>query len=105
MNNNYRNACKEVIELIDYFLSEDEYNRIPKEFINNLQECANKDYDFKIDKSKDLEEQNISIEAKAIIISIYKQFFSNNKEDELIDNILFLNQRKKELLNDDGDNE
>ena len=104
MNNNYRNACKEVIELIDYFLSEDEYNRIPKEFINNLQECANKDYDFKIDKSKDLEEQNISIEAKAIIISIYKQFFSNKKEDELIDNILLLNQRKKELLNNDCDN-
>ena len=104
MDNNYRNACKEVIELIDYFLSEDEFNRIPKEFINNLQECANKDYDFKIDKSKDLEEQNISIEAKAIIISIYKQFFSNKKEDELIDNILLLNQRKKELLNNDCDN-
>ena len=105
MDNNYRNACKEVVVLMDYFLSEDEYNRIPKEYINKLRECSNKDYDFKIDESKDLEEQKISVEAKAIIISIYKQFFSNNKEDELIDNILFLNQRKKELLNDDGDNE
>ena len=27
-----------------------------------------------------------------------------NEQDELIDNILLLNQRKKELLNDDGDN-
>ena len=104
MDNDYRNACKEVVVLMDYFLSEDEYNRIPKEYINNLRECSNEDYDFKIDKSKDLEEQNISIEAKAIIISIYKQFFSNNKEEELIDNIIFLNQRKKELFDDNCNN-
>ena len=104
MDNNYRNACKEVVVLMDYFLSEDEYNRIPKEYINNLRECSNEDYDFKIDKSKDLEEQEISVEAKAIIISIYKKFFSNNKEEELIDNIIFLNQRKKELFDDNCNN-
>ena len=104
MDNDYRNACKEVVVLMDYFLSEDEYNRIPKEFINNLRECSNEDYDFKIDKSKDIEEQEISVEAKSIIISIYKKFFSNNKEEELIDNIIFLNQRKKELFDDNCNN-
>ena len=103
MNNNYRNACKEVITLIDYFLSEDEYSRIPKEYINNLKKCSNKDYDFKIDKTKGIEEQEVSVEAKSIIISLYKQFFANDKEDKLIDNVLSLNQRKKELL-DDGSN-
>ena len=44
-----------------------------------------KDYDFKIDTSKTLEEQNLSNEAKAIIANIFKKYWATDYQKERIE--------------------
>ena len=44
-----------------------------------------KDYDFKIDTSKTLEEQNLSDEAKAIIANIFKKYWATDYQKERIE--------------------
>lgn len=68
---NYACAYKEVIEVLKYTKREDA-NKIPKSRILLWRINMNKDYDFKIDTTKALEEQNLSREAKAIIANIFK---------------------------------
>ncbi len=68
---NYACAYKEVIEVLKYTKRED-VNKIPKSRILLWRINMNKDYDFKIDTTKTLEEQNLSKEAKAIIANIFK---------------------------------
>ena len=45
----------------------------------------NKDYDFKIDTTKTLEEQNLSKEAKAIIANIFKKYWATDYQKERIE--------------------
>ena len=71
---NYACAYKEVIEVLKYTKRED-VNKIPKSRILLWRINMNKDYDFKIDTTKTLEEQNLSKEAKAIIANIFKRLF------------------------------
>ena len=44
-----------------------------------------KDYDFKIDTNKTLEEQNLSNEAKAIIANIFKKYWATDYQKERIE--------------------
>ena len=62
---NYACAYKEVIEVLKY--------------------TKRKDYDFKIDTSKTLEEQNLSDEAKAIIANIFKKYWATDYQKERIE--------------------
>ena len=71
---NYACAYKEVIEVLKYTKRED-VNKIPKSRILLWRINMNKDYDFKIDTTKTLEEQNLSKEAKAIIANIFKKYW------------------------------
>lgn len=95
MNNNYAKAYKEIIEIIRFF-PEDEYNKIPKEKIEYYKENMDNTYKFAINPNIDLAEQNISKEANAIIISLYRDYFSTENQKEKIDNILKSNQITKE---------
>ena len=95
MNVKYKNACTELIALFDFFLSEDDYNKIPKEQIEFIKQNSNKDYKYNIDETKSLEEQELSKEAKAMIISLYKKYFADENENKKIDEILVLNDRVK----------
>ena len=45
----------------------------------------NKDYDFKIDTKKTLDEQNLSKEAKAIIANIFKKYWATDYQKERIE--------------------
>ena len=81
---NYACAYKEVIEVLKYTKRED-VNKIPKYRILLWKTNMKKDYDFKIDTSKTLEEQNLSDEAKAIIANIFKKYWATDYQKERIE--------------------
>ena len=81
---NYACAYKEVIEVLKYTKRED-VNKIPKYRILLWKTNMKKDYDFKIDTSKTLEEQNLSKEAKAIIANIFKKYWATDYQKERIE--------------------
>lgn len=96
MSNNYTKAYKELLEIIKHFPLE-EYNKIPKEKIKFYEENMDKNYNFTINPNIDLSEQNISKEAKALIVTLYEDCFATEEQKEKIKEILELNQKKAEL--------
>ena len=82
--NNYACAYREVIEVLKYTKKED-VNKIPKYRILLWKTNMKKDYDFRIDTNKTLEEQNLSNEAKAIIANIFKKYWATDYQKERIE--------------------
>ena len=95
-NKKYARAYTEVIEIISHFPKE-EYEKIPAEKIEFYKKNMDKDYNFKINPSEDLDKQNISREANAIIIMLYKEYFAPEEQKEKIDKILADNSKKEEV--------
>lgn len=81
---NYACAYREVIEVLKYTKRED-VNKIPKYRILLWKTNMKKDYDFNIDTSKTLEEQNLSDEAKAIIANIFKKYWATDYQKQRIE--------------------
>lgn len=89
----YKNAYKEVLEIIKYLPEKDLY-KIPKEKIKYFEKNQNIDYEFKFDASIPLEEQNISREANAIILNLFNDYFLSDKQKEKLASILDSNEKK-----------
>lgn len=96
MNNEYSKAYTEVLEIINHF-SEDEYKKIPKEKIDFFEKNKDKDYNFQINPNADLAEQNISQNANAILVSLFRDYFATDKQKEILKNLLKQNQEKIEI--------
>ena len=84
MNEIYANAYQEVIEVLKYTKKED-LLKIPKFKIDMYKKYMNKNNNFKIDKTKLLEEQNISNKAKAILANLYKDYWATDYEKQRIE--------------------
>ncbi len=91
----YAKACAEVIEVIKHFPIE-EYEKIPKEKIDFYKNNMDKNYYFSINPKLNIEKQNISPEANAIIVNLYQEYFATDEQKIKIKEILELNQRKVE---------
>ena len=81
---NYACAYREVIEVLKYTKKED-VKKIPIYRILLWKTNMKKDYDFKIDVNKSLEEQNLSNESKAIIANIFKKYWATDYQRERIE--------------------
>ena len=95
VNNRYAKAYTEVLEIIKYF-PQDEYLRIPQEVINYYRNNMDIDYEFTIDPKIPLENQNVSIEAFAIIVTLFRDYFATDKQKDTLKNLLKQNQQKKD---------
>lgn len=93
----YKKAYTEVIEIIKYFPKE-EYDKIPLEKINYYKENMDKNYNFQIDPNIELEKQNISKEANAILVTLFNDYFATDRQKEVLNNLLKQNQQKLETL-------
>ena len=93
----YKRAYTEVIEIIKYFPNE-EYAKIPLEKINYYKENMDKDYNFQIDPNIELEKQNISREANAILVTLFNDYFATDRQKEILNNLLKQNQQILEEL-------
>ena len=95
INNTYSKAYTEVLEIIKYFPKE-EYVKIPKEKIEFYKNNMDKYYVFTINPVIDLSEQNISQEANAIIVNLFRDYYATEEQKIKIEEILELNQKKEE---------
>lgn len=73
INTNYANAYKEVLVVINNLIKED-YEKIPKKYIEFLETNANPDYDFKYDNSKTFEEQELLDDTKYILFGLFEKY-------------------------------
>lgn len=79
----YANAYTEVLEILK-FISIEDYNKIPKEKLEVFQMNSNKDYLFKYNPEKSLDEQNVSKRAKAIIGLLFRDYWATKEQREKI---------------------
>lgn len=75
----YANAYTEVLEILKC-ISQEDYNKIPKEKIDLFEHNANKQYKFDYDSNKTLEEQNISKIARAIIAILFRDYWATDEQ-------------------------
>lgn len=73
INTNYANAYKEVLIVLSNLIKED-YEKIPKEYIEFLKTNANPDYDFKYDNSKAFNEQELLDDTKYILFGLFEKY-------------------------------
>ena len=97
MTNSYAKAYTEVLEILSHF-SEEEYSKIPQEKINFYKSNMEKNYEYSIDPNIDLSKQHISKEANAILISIFRDYFANDRQRQTLNNLLNQNQEKHEKI-------
>lgn len=79
----YRKSCTEVLQILAKIPQAD-YNKIPKDIIQILKNKQNKDYNFKYDPSKKMDEQNVSKYTKLLIAIFYRDYWATQEEREEI---------------------
>lgn len=95
MTNTYTRAYTEVIEILSHF-SKEEYSKIPISKIEFYKNNMDKEYDYKINPKVDLSEQDISKEANAILISLFRDYFATEKQKSTLESLLRQNKLKEE---------
>lgn len=91
----YAKAYTEVVTILNN-LADEEYSKIPKQEIEFYKNNMDKEYKYTLDPEKSLSEQNISIEANAILVVIFRDYFASEKQKETLNKILVDNQKKAE---------
>ena len=103
---NYPNAYKEVYEILKYVPKED-LKRVPKKFMDMLEEKMNKNYKFSIDTSNDfIEEQELMIETRTILAYIFLNYWATEIQKEKVNiklkkDIEDAEKQKRDLYNVD----
>lgn len=106
INVEYANAYSEILEILKY-ISIDDYNKIPKSKINLFENYANKEYTFKYNPQKTLDEQYISKRAKAIILILFRDYWATDiQRNKMLSNQKSqkeqLEKNKRDLYNPDN---
>lgn len=78
-NVKYAIAYKEVFEILKYIPNAD-YDKIPSEKIELYKTMQNKNYNFKYDPSKTLDEQDVSKQAKSIIGLLFRDYWATDSQ-------------------------
>jgi hypothetical protein len=81
MSDVYERACSEVLAIIPY-LDEECSKKIPTKFIKKIEEISDKEYIPNIDKNKNLKEQELLEETRAILALIYRDYLCTKEERE-----------------------
>ena len=106
INTEYAKACTEVLAIISN-MSIENFKKIPKELLKCLEENKDSEYNFQLDYSKSLNEQNISKFTTAILRNIYRDYWASEdvKQKILLDeaNKRYESEKiKRELYNPDN---
>ena len=90
----YANAYTEVLEILKN-ISQEDYNKVPKEKINLFEHNANKEYIFDYDSTKTLEEQNVSKTARAIRAILFRDYWATDEQRNKIK--AFQNNKRQQI--------
>lgn len=80
-NARYKKANTELNQIIKE-LSKVELKKIPSELIKNIKENMDKEYIWEYDKTKQLLDQDLMPETKALIVEIYEKYLCTESEKE-----------------------
>ena len=96
----YKQAHVELYEIIKN-LTQREKTKIPETFINNLVVNSDNNYVFEYDKSKNIFEQNLMNETKALLVQMYIKYLAPEEDSELWKNYnrICLNKIEQEKAN------
>ena len=83
MEDNYKKAYKEIVEILK-FVSKENVDKIPKEMLDMFEEEQDKEYNFKVDTTKSFEEQLLLEETKAIFSNIFRDYWANDYQRKVI---------------------
>lgn len=91
----YKNAFTEVYTILEYIDIED-YEKIPREVIDVIEENRNIDYVYEMNEEVDIFKQEMLPETKAILFNFYRDYWSSSEQSEKIKKI-----QARELISDD----
>ena len=91
----YKNAFTEVYTILEYMDIED-YEKIPREVIDVIEENRNLDYVYEMNEEVDIFKQEMLPETKAILFNFYRDYWSSSEQSEKIKKI-----QARELISDD----
>ena len=102
----YANAYKEALVIISNLIEED-YNKIPKNYIEFLKDNCNNDYEFEYNTSKSFYEQKLLEETKYILFGLFEKFWATEQQKEKINEFKInfnnkLEEQKREEYNLDN---
>ena len=80
---NYNKAFTEVYTVLNY-LNKDEYNKIPKEILQVIEENRNIDYNYQMNRELDLDKQEMLPETEAILFNLFRDYLSTPEQKEKI---------------------
>lgn len=83
MEAKYANAYAEVYAILEC-LEEEEYLKIPKDFLDVIEKNRNFEYEYEINKEQDLSKQPMLIETRAILLKIFRDYLATPKQSEKI---------------------
>ena len=81
-NIQYKKAYVELNEILKV-LSKEQKEKIPNNFINNISNNMDKNYEFTFDESKEIFEQDLMVETEALLIEMYERYLAPEEEKEL----------------------
>ena len=102
----YSMAYKEVIEILKYVPDED-VQKIPKEKLEFYKANMDSQYNYKLDMTKEFEEQIMSDITKAILANIFRDYWATPYQKERIEakekfDLEKLEEEKREKYNPDN---
>ena len=90
----YSIAYTQLLEILKY-LPKEEYRKIPKEEIEIYEKNKDDNYIFSYNPKLSLAEQKVSVETKAILVSLYRDYFLTNEQKITLTKILYYNEQIK----------
>ncbi len=101
----YKKAYVELNEIIK-LMPPEEKKKIPKAFIENLNNEMDKNYTFFIDSNKSIYEQDYKVETKALLVELYERYLALEDEKEFwraYDKLCFdaIQKKNREIYNPD----
>ena len=88
--NVFPKVCTEMLEVIKY-IPDSEFDKIESDFIEILYQEHDIFYDFKLDESKKLDEQELLPETYDMMAYVYRKYLCNEDEKEEFKENLFKN--------------
>ena len=97
MEKSYARAYTEVSEILRY-LPKEEYEKIPQEEIEFYSENSDKNYNFKINSNIPIEQQNISKEANAILVILFRDYIASELQKQKLERVLNYNLMQQQKI-------
>lgn len=91
----YAKRLVEVDEILNY-LPIDEYNKIPVDVINIIENKKDKNYTWKFDESKKLKEQDVPNDTIAILSYLNMEYILNDEQKDFLNKVHRLNDIKSD---------